>query len=227
MRLAAAAAIAGLTLVGTAVVPAQADTASIKVTGIKLKPIVTYNAGQNFIGGTIGLDWDEDVDIYDVEADVKVNGKTVATSVPLAPNGFNYNRSWGAGTVQLTNVKVTGTDANTGDFTDLPVATPANSVQVRHAVDPNSIIKYKRVGKKLTFKATVRYISATGKLISVGKATIQYKKAGKWKKLKTLKLNSAGFAKYKIYLKKKRSYRLVVVGTNVFQSASTGPSKKI
>ena len=225
-RFGVAAAVAALTLVGTAV-PADADTASIQVTKIALVPTATYKATQNDLLGTVSIISDDQVTIQSASTDVRVNGKVVATGVALFQDGIYYQRAWGAGVVQLTNVKVSGIDEVTGPFENLALSTPYNAVRVRYAVDPSTIIKINRVNKKLSFKVRATYTAANGKHYSVGKAKIQYKKNGAWKTLKTLKLDSSGRAKYKITTSKKRSYRLVVATTNVFEGAQTKPSKKI
>lgn len=224
-----AATIAAVALVGTTV-PAQANTASIKVTQLKLQPTATYFTSTALVGA-VKFDWDDDVTIYSAKTDVVVNNKTVATGVPIYPStstqkgGIDYKRSWGAGLVKLANIRVTGTDAVTGAFDNFPVAAPANSVRVKYAVTPKSGIKYLRVGKKLTFTATVHYLNAKNKAAPAGKAVIQYKKAGTWKVLKTLKLNAKGKATYKISLRTKRYYRLVVPSTTLVQGDATGSSR--
>lgn len=222
-RLGVATTIAAVALVGTTV-PAQADTASIQLTKIALKPTATYKATNNDLLGTVTIVSDDQVEIQGAKTDVKVNGKTVATGVTLYSDGIYYQRAWGAGVVQLANVTVSGTDGG-NPFTDLPLATPANSVRVKYALDPSSIIRYKRVGKRLTFAATVNYRNAASKLVSAGRATIQYKKDGKWRVLKTLTLNSQGKATYQISLRTKRYYRMVVAPTALVEGGSTKASR--
>lgn len=225
-RFSVAAAVAALTLVGTAV-PADADTASIQVTGIALQPTATYAPTVGLIGN-VDITFDPSVDITSAKTDVVVNNKTVAVGVPLYSDGIDYQRAWGAGVVRLANVKVTGTDQDgTVPFEDLALSTPYNATRVRYAVDPGTVIKINRVNKKLSFKVRATYTAANGKHYSVGKAKIQYKKNGAWKTLKTLKLNSTGRATYKITTSKKRPYRLVIATTNVFQGAATPATKKI
>lgn len=166
-----------------------------------------------------------------MKATVNLNGVPVANGVFVSPtNGFAYERTWGAGVVSLTNVIGAGTDTRDGTsryFYDKPLSVAPNGAQIRYGLDYRSEIRVAKRGKKLTFKLKARYINNAGRAVSVGRATIQVKKGGKWKTLKHVKIKKNGTATYKRKDRKKRNYRMTVKTTSKIQGNSTGGTRKI
>lgn len=215
----AAIAVASTALVAggaSAATAAPGDT--VKVTNIKLKSTATYYKTSNPLSGIV-IAVAPGANAYGFKATVKVNGAVVATKVPVYlgnTGGIYYDRKWGAGVVSLTNFTASGNDAS-GYFTDRPIPAPANSVRVRYAVESNSGIKITKRGKKLTFKLTATYRDKSERRLSPKRGVIQVKKGGKWRTLKTVKLNSKGKGTYKKSDRKKRSYRMLVKTTTGLQ----------
>jgi hypothetical protein len=144
------------------------------------------------------------------KATVVVNGIALPAPVYVYSSGIYYDRAWGAGAVKLVN------------FTDIrggAIAGASNEVNVRYGVKFLDGFKVRKVGKKLTFKTTVRYINNAGKAIGIRRATLQVKKGSKWRTLKTQKLNRKGKGTYRTSDRKKRLYRLVIKETGTYGGA--------
>lgn len=200
------------------------------VTVFKLKPGALPYKTSNFVSGQVVVSAPSSSSFYGLKATVTVGGKAVATKVPIYQNGYYHDRKWGAGVVRLTNFTASGYDVrpgHTGAYYDRPVKSPANSVRVRYAVESRSDnLRVSKRGKKLTFKVIATYRDKSEKRKSAKKAVIQVKKSGKWKTLKTVKLNSKGKATYKKSDKKKRQYRLKIKTTSTLQGGTTRGSIK-
>lgn len=170
------------------------------------------------------------IEISSLKATVNVNGVAVANDVFVSLGyGFTYQRAWGIGVVSLTNILATGYDSRSGTrtfFYDKPIA-PSTGAQIRYGLESRSGLEVKKRGKKLTFKVKARYVDNRNKTVRVNRATIQVKKGGKWRTLKHVKLKKNGTATYKRSDKKKRSYRLVVKQTSVYQGGQTKGLNKI
>lgn len=167
---------------------------------------------------------------YGLKATVNVNGAPVAHGVPISPNGFTYQRAWGAGTVSLTGFTLSGYDSRPTEraaYTDRPVGGASNAVRIRYGLDYRTEVRVTKRGKKLAFKVKASYINNANRAVKVDKATIQVKKGRKWKTLKHVKLKKNGTATYKKSDKKKRSYRLVIKQTGTHQGATLKLNRKI
>lgn len=200
------------------------------VTVFKLNAGSTPYKTSNFVSGQIVVSAPSSSSFYGLKATVTVNGKVVANKVTVYQNGYYHDRKWGAGTVRLTNFTASGYDTrpgHTGAYYDTPVSAVANSVRVRYAVESRyDNLRVSKRGKKLTFKVNATYRDKNEKKKSAKRATIQVKKGGKWKSLKTIKLNSKGKGTYKKSDKKKRQYRLQIKTTNTLQGGTTSGSIK-
>lgn len=222
---ASAALVAGGTTSATAV-PGDNNA----VTVFKLKSGALPYKTSNFVSGKVVVSAPSSSSFYGLKATVTVNGKTVATKVPIYQNGYYHDRKWGAGLVRLKSFTASGYDVrpgHTGAYYDRAIKAPSNVVRIRYAVEPSSGLKVTKRGKKLTFKATATYRDKAEKRRSAKKAVIQVKKGGKWKTLKTVKLNSKGKATYKKSDKKKRQYRMKIKTTSLLLGGTTRGAIKI
>jgi hypothetical protein len=152
------------------------------------------------------------------QATVVVNGVALPAPIYVYSAGIYYNRAWGAGAVKLINFR---------DIRGGAIAGASNEVNVRYGVKFLDGFKVRKIGKKLTFKTTVRYVNNAGKSIGIRKATLQVKKGSKWRTLKKLKLNKKGKATYRKSDRKKRSYRLVIKETGTYGGAVIKGNRKI
>jgi hypothetical protein len=143
-----------------------------------------------------------------LRATVNVNGVPVANEVSVFSNFFTYQRAWGAGSVTLTNLH---------ESNGAPVAGGSNAAQVRYGIEYRSGFDVRKRGKKLTFKGKFRYVDNRNKNVSIRKGQLQVKRGSKWRTVKNLKFKKNGTFTYKRKDKKKRTYRIVIKTTNVYQ----------
>jgi len=143
-----------------------------------------------------------------LRATVNVNGVPVANEVSIFNSFFTYQRAWGAGAVTLTNLH---------ESNGAPVAGGSNAAQVRYGIEYRSGFDVRKRGKKLTFKGKFRYVDNRNQNVSIRKGQLQVKRGSKWKTIKNLKLKKNGTFTYKRKDKKKRSYRVVIKTTAVYQ----------
>ena len=146
-----------------------------------------------------------------VYATVNVNGVPVAGDVFVSSSGFIYQQAWGAGVVSLSNLKDRSGAAGQA------VAGGSNPFTVRYGLSLDNGAKITKRGKKLTFKVKLRYVNAAGGLTGLRKAKLQAKKGSKWRTVKNVKLKKNGTRTVKISDRKKRSYRLVIKPTGVYE----------
>jgi hypothetical protein len=224
-RVLATAAASTALVVSGATVATAAPGAETAVTTIKLKPTATYYKTSNMVRGKVAVTGASD--FYRLTATLNINNKAVAHNVPIyaytdGTQGFYYNRRWGAGTLKLNNFKVSGPG-----YTDVRIGSVSNGVRIRYAIESSSGLRVTKKGKKLTFKVTATYRDNREKRRSPGRATIQVKKSGKWKTLKTVKLNSKGKATYKKSDGKKRQYRMKISTTTKIKGGTTRGAIKI
>ncbi|KQX74559.1 MULTISPECIES: hypothetical protein [Aeromicrobium] len=112
--------------------------------------------------------------------------------------------------------------ASTAATTTTAAASPSGTVTAAgFPLDQKSKIRVKKVGKKLTFRLTARFLNEFGQPVGIRKATIQVLKGRKWKTLKNVKLNSNGRGNYKKTDGKKRKYRMLIKPTSLYDGGVT------
>lgn len=102
-----------------------------------------------------------------------------------------------------------------------PTATVVASGDVSAAVAPYPLVNSKflasKRGSKIKFKVFARYRDDAGNVVAIRRAKLQVAKDGRWKTLKNVRLNSRGKGTYQRTERKKRTYRVIIKPTAVYQ----------
>jgi hypothetical protein len=105
--------------------------------------------------------------------------------------------------------------------TDVSAAANVSTAVAPYPIDPQSKIRVKKIGKKLTFRFTAGFRDDAGRRHGIRKVTLQVKKNHKWRTVKNVKLKSNGTGKYKRSDRKKRNYRMLIKPTSLYQGGHT------
>lgn len=202
-----------------AAAPSETTTApDIRVVALKLKPGSTPTRSSLKLIGDVRIEGG-DINLWRVETDVTVNGRTVARGTPLArapqpEPGINYFRRYGAGVVRLTNIRVWGYDYDSKvKFENLALAVPPNSTRVRYHPDVHAtrLDLGARKGKRRVLRARAVYRDKHERLRPVRTVVLQRKAPGQqWRKARTVRTNAKGMARIVVRAPKRVAFRLVV-----------------
>ncbi|MFD1826025.1 MULTISPECIES: hypothetical protein [Mumia] len=130
-----------------------------------------------------------------------------------AETSFSFRNGWGRGAFRIANVRVTWYDGtNTYTATDPSVAGGGFAIKSDLRASGN-IRSWSNSSRKVA-KITLKKYNTNGKWGRYKtKVVLQRKAGGKWKKVKTLKLNRKGKVTYSFRSSKRYKYRFVVKGT--------------
>lgn len=152
-----------------------------------------------------------------------------ARSGKISGGGVDLPSGWGAGSVVLGPTTFTYSDG-----TRSVDGHKSNRFYVRRNVKTlnggNNALVIKRTNNSVTFKVQRVSIAKPGarKYVSAGSVKLQYKSStGKWKNLRTIKLNSKGNGTYKRSTSAKHRYRLHLTKTSTRVEFRTRTSARI
>jgi len=168
------------------------------------------------------------VDVY------RGSRKVGALSYPISSGqgsdfSFIYKSGWGRGPITFRNAQIHAYSASgSSSYTDTNFSTTFRVKSGSEGkLSGHNAIHIESHGAKKKFKVGLRYFSPQGwKPWKGHKVQIQVKKGSHWKKLKKLKLNKKGVAKWHRTTHKKFKYRLVAKATATIQGGKT-PGIKI
>ncbi|KAA1422660.1 hypothetical protein FE697_010760 [Mumia zhuanghuii] len=219
-------AFSGLAVASAA--PAAAAVSPVDVTGIKVYPSyggTAINASTK--GYRIATTARQVAPIpysATIYVDVYRAGTRVAANVQAAYIGSGYTNmtgyltvqnSWGRGPFYVSNVRVQWNDANYVKQTAVDSSVAGRTFSVKSGLKASGKVRYWYGSSKKVANIKLQRFSSNGKYTNYKtKVKLQRKKSGKWRTVKTLKLNSKGKAKYTFRSSKKYKYRFVVKGTS-------------
>ncbi|MGH1562067.1 hypothetical protein [Mumia sp. DW29H23] len=214
-------AFSGLAVVSTA--PAAAATSPIDVTSFKVYPSYggtainastkSYRIATNaravgaFTSATIY------VDVYRGATRVAANVQAayIGSSYQNMTGYLTVRNGWGRGAFRLANVRVEWYDTDYNKLSAVDGSYTGGGFAVKSGLKASGKVRYwSNSSRKVANIKLKRYLS-NGKYYNYKtKVKLQRKKSGKWRTVKTLKLNSKGAAKYSFRSSKKYKYRFVV-----------------
>ncbi|WP_262852156.1 hypothetical protein [Mumia quercus] len=229
----ASAAVAGgaLAFSGLAVVsaaPAAAASSPIDVTSLRVGSSsgVAMNYGTKYMQVGTYMRQVGDLGEYGrvtVYADVYRGGTRllanqqigyVSSGYQSTSGGFTFYNQWGRGTFRVANVRIKWYDGSTDRwFTDTTVG--GGNFTIKSDLRASGSIRYWSNSTRKVAKINLKRFKTNGKWGPYKtKVVLQRKAGGKWKKVKTLKLNRKGKVSYSFRSSKRYKYRFVVKGTS-------------
>lgn len=154
-------------------------------------------------------------------ADIYVNGVVrerdqIVASLSSPALSASWPRSSGYGKVQLRNVRVIAYDASY-NRTDTRIG-DSNVAPVRRGTTYKIRTQVQRKGSKVTVRASRwRVYQPNGSTVAVRKLQVKRLKKGKWRNVKTIRLNKKGAGKVSFKSKKKYKYRVYLKTTSTVQ----------
>jgi len=136
-----------------------------------------------------------------------------STGYNWASASFSFRNGWGRGAFRLANVRVTWYDG-VSNYTVTDGSYAGGGFSIRSDIRATGNIRSWSNSSRKVAKITLKKYNTNGKWGRYKtKVVLQRKAGGKWKKVKTLKLNRKGKVTYSFRSSKRYKYRFVVKAT--------------
>jgi len=209
----------------------EVDIVSIRGAALAQSSAVSTTASMSVnLAPGIGAWFPRSADVYRGSVRVGTASLYKADATHL---GVRFPNSAGRGLLTLRNIKIDWYAADNSSSGTLSDASTSGGIMVKGAINGNlsrygTALKLRVRGKTHKFQFGIKYFSPTGwRNFAHHPVTLQQYSGGRWRAVKTVKLNNLGRAAWTRKTKKKFSYRLLSKPTSTVVGAYTRGTSRL